>query len=218
MDDVIRRQLPADELSGRELYSISEGGSIVLARREYDFCILVDERMLGGHLEEIRGADLVGAYVFGTADARAAYLRSRRWHPNPDRFLPRPSGEPRMLSLDLGSMMSATSLHWKGGMLRYSSQGMLEGEMRVAVADDAFEKLWRAFDAAAAWTWMERHDGFVATDGLEWSIRVDYDEYIFATAGYDAFPPFGASRPGAEFKSICRAFSRLAGGLPVAVS
>jgi hypothetical protein len=174
--------------------------------------------MLGEYLEEVQGADLVGAYVFETADARAAYLRSRGWHPNPDRLLPRPFGEPRVLSLELGSMMSVTSLHWKGGMLRYSSQGMLEGEMSVEVADGAFEKLWRAFDAAAAWTWMERHDGFAATDGLEWSIRVDYDKHVFETTGYDAFPPFGASQPGAEFKSICRAFSRLAGGLPVAVT
>ncbi len=52
MDDVIRGHLPADELSGRELILISEGGSIVLARRECEFCILVDERMLGGYLEE----------------------------------------------------------------------------------------------------------------------------------------------------------------------
>jgi hypothetical protein len=74
---------------------------------------------------------------------------------------------------------------------------MLEGEMRIEVPDGAFEKLWRAFGAAAAWTWMERHEG-LATDGLEWSIRVDYDEYVFEMTGHDAFPPFGTSRPGAE--------------------
>ena len=75
----------------------------------------------------------------------------------------------------------------------------------------AWERFWREVDRLDVWSWAESYEPEgVVMDGTYWSVALDQGDRRVRSSGANAYPE--GDDPGRDFRALCRALSRLAGG------
>jgi hypothetical protein len=75
----------------------------------------------------------------------------------------------------------------------------------------AWGRFWAVVDRLDVWTWAESYEwpGEVM-DGTYWSVALERGDRRVRSSGSNAYPD--GAEPGRDFRALCRALSRLAGG------
>lgn len=74
----------------------------------------------------------------------------------------------------------------------------------------AWERFWAVVDRLDVWGWAESYEMPDVMDGTYWSVALDRGERRVRSSGANAYPD--GDDPGRDFRALCRAVSRLAGG------
>jgi hypothetical protein len=124
----------------------------------------------------------------------------------------RSTAQPVELGIGVGAERGEQfSLELHGDALQYHRASWMREDETATVTPD--EAAWREFRAALerlpGWPWQGRYDG-PGGDGFAWAVNVAFADGVAARcSGHDAYPDDDAR----AFRELCRAVSRLTGGL-----
>ena len=102
------------------------------------------------------------------------------------------------------------------GKLQYvTKDGAAEDDV-IAPQPEDWQKFWTTLDRIHAWDWKRHYDDPFTFDGTQWEITIQVGTRQLESSGSNAFPPLCSSDASPEFRTFCKAVSKLVAGKPFA--
>ena len=133
------------------------------------------------------------------------------------------SERPKRFSLYIGGHGGPRySVELQGDHLLYESvhgdcSSTRSRESRPAAED--WQTFWQELDRLGVWAWQAEYVNTGVCDGTQWEVAIQYGKRRFHSCGDNSYPRADGSsnrspEPTQCFRGLCRAVSRLLGGLP----
>ena len=124
---------------------------------------------------------------------------------------------PTRLKFTLGGFNTEChEVEWQAGKLRYRRAEVAylwKPATELSPSPEAWTTFWRTADAAGIWRLQKDYQNAEVCDGLQWSLRLEYQDRRVHSEGSNFYPgsPGPEYSPTGEFAHFLRALRNLTG-------